>query len=297
MGLSRGFIDGVLKHRAYDIAYHVAQHWPAPGTNKLKYHDYNYGFEWDVIDGGVEFYPGGNKGTKIRFKNIRVAKISKITYGDPQKRNEESDDANIKKFCNYSSRDIERTYTLSKEETQSTVSSETIGVEVMTGLEATVGYAAGDAGGAYGSVTLKTEVTTSWEQFVEKSNSSTKGTEDSFKVVVPPKKRIIVTATTNKADILQPITVVGEIDFDIEIECPDQWVLEFVSINNFETFIEGMLPRGTHKDYHSKVENYVKANPHHFKVKREGLTTTYSKEIQYQGAAAGDIVVTEEDLK
>ena len=296
MGLSRAFIDGVLRHRVYDLIYHNVKNWPTPGTNKFNYHDWNYGIDWDIVHEGVRFYPGGNKGTKVTLKNIRISKLDNIVYGHTQRTNERSDDGNVKSFYNRSSNPIQRTYTLTKGTEHTTVDAETIGVDVFVGLSATIGNAAGQGGGVESSVTVTTEVTTSWQQYVENSSTDSKETEDSFTVTVKPNTRMEVTALTNKADVIQPMTVTGNIDFGIEIECPDQFHMEFDSIGNFETFIQGMLPSGTHRDYHGRIEQHVKQNPSDFKINRDGLHTTYSKEIKYQGAAAGDVIVKEFEL-
>ena len=301
MSVNRNFIDNQLKHRAYDIAFNTVRSWPVrPGQgNDFAAFDWTNGtIDWRIVRKGIEFSFGNN--AKISFLNIRPSKIKSISFGEAQRRNERADGSNSVSLYNYGSEAIVRDYTVSKSNEVSTASSETIGVSVTTSLSQSVSYG-GDLYGASGETTFSLEVQTAWERTVEKSSTSSSSTEDSMEVTVPANKRVEITTNSSIADILQPLTVVAEVDFDIRIQDRNDYDITFKSIGEFETFISGLFRAGYREDrpgsnQYRAGDYYADGNHTNWRLNRGGLKTTITKNIEYQGATTGDVIVREFDL-
>ena len=301
MSVNRNFIDNQLKHRAYDIAFNTVRTWPASRSNNdFAGFDWTNGtIDWEIVDNGIEFRFGGN-GARISFLNIRPSKIKSISFGEAQRRNERADNSNSVNLYNYGSNEIVRDYTVSKSNEVSTASSETIGVSVTTSLSQSVSYGSA-AYGVEGETSFSLEVQTAWERTVDKSSTSSSSVEDSMEVTIPANKRVEITTNSSIADILQPLTVVAEVDFDIRIQDVHDYDMTFKSIGEFEKFISGLYPRNWKQDRggsgaYRAGDWYADGNHVNWRLNRSGLKTTITKNIEYQGATTGDVIVREFDL-
>ena len=299
MSTNRAFIDNNLKHRAYDIAYSVCRHWPVRPGQGNDFAGFDWGSSapsWRVVNNGIEFSFGNN--AKISFLNIRPAMLKSISFGEAQRRNERADSSDTLSIFNHSSAEVTRELTVAKSNEVTTASSETIGVAVTTSLRQQVKYG-GAAYGVEGETEFSLEVQTAWERTVEKSSTSSSSKEEVLEIVVPPRKRIEITKNTSIADTLQPLTVVAEIDYDILIQDANDYFMLFKSIGELEKFISGLFPAGYKEDrpgsnQYRAGDYYADGNHTNFRVRRS--TTTLTKNIEYQGATAGDVIVREFDL-
>lgn len=289
--LDRKFIDDVLVHKAHSIAKHVAKGIPDINGGHNDFRDFNYNKKptWEIIDGGIKFNFG--RYANVCLKNIRPAQVHSVSFGEAQRRNERTDSSNSVSLYNYGSESITRNYTITKE--NSITSGKSISTSITTGITQKISYGS-DLYGVSGETEISTEISNAWESFVE--NSSTSGTEDSMEVVIPPKKRLQVTTNRSIADTLQPITVVCNIDFDIEFSSHGDFHVKFKSIADLERHISGLIPRRSpgHPNYH--VYNHFVAKPISWRMNRKDLRTKITDEIEFQGATTGDVIIKEFDL-
>jgi len=278
--VNRDFINDVLRHRAYNIAWE-ARNWPNSNFARANFSEPP---EWEIVNDGIQF--NFLPGARVYIKNIRPSKIKSISFGETQERNRRSDTSDVANISNFGTADLERTFTIEKAKT--TTQSEELGVSVETTLRQQVSYGSA-AGGVQGETEFSLSIGTAFTKFNETSNSS--ATTDEVKIVVPPGKRTQVTTTKNVADIVVPMTVVAEIDYDIEIDSSGDWNPSFTSIADFKKWCNGLIPR---TGPNSTVRRYVTANPSTVNLQRD--TTTLVENIEYQGATTGDLIVREFNL-
>jgi len=280
--VSRDFINSHLRHRAYDVAW-IARSWP--GSNFRNWNT-NELVTWEIVSNGIKFNFDGSPGAQVYFRNIRPAKIKSISFGDTQERNRRTDSSNVVNINNFGSQDIERTYTIAKEKT--TTQSEEIGHHVESTLRQQVSYGSA-AGGVQGETEFSITIGTAFTKFIEES--STSGSTDEMTITVPPSKRVQVTTNRNIADVLVPMTIVAEVDFDIEINSVGDWNPYFNSISEFEKWCNGLIPR---TGSNSSVRRHVTDNPQVVNIYRN--KTTLVENIEYQGATTGDVIIREFNL-
>ena len=250
---------------------------------------------WHKIIGAGEIEFHRNAGAAcIVFKDIRPKKVLHSKYEKPMLSNTVIEDINASVIVNQSSEEVERTYTYSEEETNS--SSQEAGVEVGIGIRQLIGY-----GGAVSPVSGETEITVNVNAHYAKTwgseNSVSK--EVSNTVKVPANSQVTISTQKSTSDFSQKMEHEIELDYNMAIKSwtnasvEKAYDIEVENMGEMKDIVEGY---GKHSNPLSQpfLRNPVSEYPK--KHLPKPATVKIAQTLEFSNASTGKVIVTEEKL-
>ena len=245
------------------------------GPGKISFHTHS--------DGGV-----------ITFSDIYPKKVLKSNYERPQLSNTVIEDINASIITNQSSEEVERTYTYSEEETNS--SSQEAGVEVAVGLRQLIGY-----GGAVSPVSGETEITVNINAHYAKTwgSESSVSKEVSNTVKVPAMTEVTISTQKSTSDFSQDMEHEIELDYKISLykhgdkDGNGRSIVHIENIGELKDLLEG-FGKFDHPLTKSFQEKPIAVNNKNLLLKP--ATVKIAQTLEFSNASTGKVAVTEVKL-